>query len=36
MSAGTLREVRVRNSIQQIPAKAPGRAVMMMNASVQD
>jgi hypothetical protein len=36
MSAGTLSEVRVRNSIQQIPANAPGSAVMMMNASVQD
>ena len=34
--AGTLSEVRVRKSIQQIPARAPGSAVMMMNASVQD
>lgn len=36
ISAGMLSEVWVRNSIQQIPASAPGRAVMMRNASFQD
>jgi hypothetical protein len=34
--AGTLKFVAVRNNIQQIPAKAAGRAVMIMNASIQD
>ena len=33
---GTLNVVCVRNSIQQMPASAPGRAVMMMNGSSHD
>ena len=32
----TLKVVCVRNSIQTIPANAPGNAVTMMNGSVQD
>ena len=36
MSAGTLNVVWVRYSIQQIPARAAGKAVMMMNASLHD
>ena len=36
MREGTLRVVRVRKSIQTIPHNAPGRAVMMMNGSLQD
>ena len=34
--AGTLRVVRVRNSIQRMPASAPGSAVRMMNGSSHD
>src|SRR5207253_7751275 len=33
---GTLNVVCVRNSIQQMPASAPGKAVMMMNGSSHD
>ena len=33
ISAGTLSVVWVKYNIQQIPARAAGRAVMMMNAS---
>jgi len=33
---GTLSVVRVINSIQTIPAKAAGSAVMMMKGSIQD
>jgi hypothetical protein len=33
---GTLSVVWVINSIQQIPASAPGNAVMMMKGSSQD
>ncbi len=36
VSAGTLKVVAVRNNVQQIPASAAGRALMMMNASTQD
>src|ERR1700722_5893402 len=36
VNAGTLKVVAVRNSIQQIPASAAGKAVMMMKASIQD
>ncbi len=36
VSAGTDRWVPVMNSIQQMPASAPGRAVMMMKGSTQD
>ena len=35
LNAGTLKVVPVRNSIQTIPAMAPGNAVMMMNGSSQ-
>ena len=35
VSAGTLSVVRVTNSIQTMPASAPGSAVMMMNGSSQ-
>ena len=34
--AGTDSVVPVRNSIQMMPASAPGSAVMMMNGSSQD
>src|SRR6202030_4804724 len=36
ISAGTLSVVCVKNNIQQIPASAAGRAVMIMNASLHD
>ena len=36
VSEGTLRVVRVSSRIQAIPARAPGRAVMMMKGSSQD
>ncbi len=36
ISAGTLTGVRLRNSIQTMPASAAGSAVMMMNGSRQD
>ena len=36
ISAGTLNVVCVRNSIQRMPASAPGSAVRMMNGSSQD
>ena len=36
ISAGTLSVVCVRYNIQQIPASAAGKAVIMMNASLQD
>ena len=36
VSDGTLNRVCVSNSIQQIPARAPGNAVMMMNGSSHD
>ena len=36
ISAGTLSVVPVRKSIQQMPASAPGSAMMMMNGSLQD
>src|SRR5260370_40679623 len=36
ISAGTLSVVCVRYNIQQMPASAGGKAVMMMNASLQD
>ncbi len=36
VSAGTESVVWVANSIQTMPAKAAGRAVMMTNGSVQD
>src|SRR6202030_2305532 len=36
ISAGTLSVVCVRYNIQQMPASAAGRAVMIMNASLQD
>jgi hypothetical protein len=36
ISAGTLRVVCVRYSIQSMPANAPGRAIRMMKGSSQD
>ena len=36
MSAGTLSVVCVKNNIQEIPASAAGRAVMIMKASLYD
>src|SRR4029077_20086692 len=36
INAGTLSVVCIKYSIQQIPAKAAGKAVMMINASLQD
>ncbi len=36
ISAGTLKVVRVRNNIHAIPARAPGKAVITINASVHD
>ena len=36
VSEGTLSVVRVNNRIQQMPAKAPGSAVIMMNGSSHD
>ena len=36
VSAGTLSVVCVTNSIQTMPASAPGSAVMMMNGSSHD
>ena len=36
ISEGTLRVVLVTNSIQMIPHRAPGRAMMMMKGSTQD
>ena len=36
ISEGTFRVVPVRNSIQAIPARAPGNAVMMIKGSTQD
>ena len=36
VSDGTLSVVRVSSSIQQMPASAPGSAVMMMKGSSQD
>src|SRR5207302_10491483 len=36
ISAGTLSGVCVRKRIQQMPAIAPGKAVMMMKASLHD
>ena len=36
VSDGTLRVVCVSSSIQTIPARAPGSAVMMMKGSSQD
>ena len=36
ISEGTLKVVWVRNSIQTMPASAPGSAIRMMNGSSQD